>query len=158
MSATLNAGTFARYFHRAGVPAVPVVEIPGRAHPVQALYLEDVLERTGYEVDPRGEYAKKKPKGGGGRGGGDPDGPPPRTEKSLEKALPAFSEATRDSLRVGRPPLPSLCPGARGLPLGVSWGTVRSDAAGGVCVWPALGMPWDNARSDAASGVLLMKA
>ncbi|CAN0377266.1 unnamed protein product, partial [Laminaria digitata] len=48
----------------------PVVEIPGRAHPVTPFYLEDILERTGYMVDPRGDFAFKGAKGGGGGGGG----------------------------------------------------------------------------------------
>lgn len=48
----------------------PVVEIPGRAHPVTPFFLEDVLERTGYMVDPKGDFAVKAPKGGGGGGGG----------------------------------------------------------------------------------------
>lgn len=33
-------------------------------------FLEDVLERTGYMVDPKGDFAVKGPKGGGGGGGG----------------------------------------------------------------------------------------
>ena len=54
-----------------------MVEIPGRAHPVTPFFLEDVLERTGYAVDPRGDYAFKasskasfKGGSGGGRAGG----------------------------------------------------------------------------------------
>ncbi|CAN0413283.1 unnamed protein product, partial [Scytosiphon promiscuus] len=46
MSATLNADMFSDFFGGA-----PVVEIPGRAHPVTPFFLEDVLERTGYMVD-----------------------------------------------------------------------------------------------------------
>ncbi|CAN0127721.1 unnamed protein product, partial [Discosporangium mesarthrocarpum] len=65
MSATLNAGMFSDFFGGA-----PVVEIPGRAHPVTPFFLEDVLERTGYMVDPKGDYAFKGKKGGFGTGGG----------------------------------------------------------------------------------------
>ncbi len=43
MSATLNAALFAGYFR-----GCPVVEIPGRAHPVTALYLEDALQARRY--------------------------------------------------------------------------------------------------------------
>lgn len=47
-----------------------MVEIPGRAHPVTPFFLEDVLERTGYMVDPKGDFAVKGSKGGGRGGGG----------------------------------------------------------------------------------------
>ena len=68
MSATLNAPMFADYFGEC-----PCVSIPGRAHPVQALYLEDAFEHTGYVLEKGSEYAKKEDKnsgGGGGKGGG----------------------------------------------------------------------------------------
>lgn len=42
MSATLNAQAFARYFGHC-----PLAEIPGFTHPVQNLFLEDVLHQTG---------------------------------------------------------------------------------------------------------------
>ena len=45
MSATLNADMFARYFSEYGCPTI---DVPGRTFPVQAFYLEDVLEHTGY--------------------------------------------------------------------------------------------------------------
>ncbi|CAM9706751.1 unnamed protein product, partial [Phaeothamnion confervicola] len=73
MSATLNANLFSRYFgvSAAGAGAgAPMVSIPGRAHPVSALFLEDVMQRTGYVVDPKGDYARKPPRGGRGGGGG----------------------------------------------------------------------------------------
>lgn len=80
MSATLNARTFADYFkgfshatvgaEALGKARPPLVEIPGRAHPVEAFYLEHVLEITGYKVDERGEYALKEAKGGKGKGEG----------------------------------------------------------------------------------------
>ena len=42
MSATLNAPMFADYFG-----GCPCVSIPGRAHPVKALFLEDAFEHSG---------------------------------------------------------------------------------------------------------------
>jgi ATP-dependent RNA helicase DHX36 len=52
MSATLNAEAFSSYFG-----GCPVVSIPGRAHPVTEHRLEDVLQVTGYEVQPGSDYA-----------------------------------------------------------------------------------------------------
>ncbi|KAJ9627878.1 putative ATP-dependent RNA helicase ucp12 [Taxawa tesnikishii (nom. ined.)] len=46
MSATLDAGVFERYF--SATSTVSRVEIQGRTHPVQDLYLDDVLRLTGY--------------------------------------------------------------------------------------------------------------
>ncbi|KAJ1540244.1 hypothetical protein HK405_011580, partial [Cladochytrium tenue] len=43
MSATIDSDTFSRYFDDA-----PVLSIPGFTHPVTDLYLEDVLQVTGY--------------------------------------------------------------------------------------------------------------
>jgi HrpA-like RNA helicase len=48
MSATMDAGAFATYFARRGAPPVPVLDVPGFAHPVRDVYLEDVLALTGY--------------------------------------------------------------------------------------------------------------
>ncbi|KAK1374158.1 RNA helicase [Heracleum sosnowskyi] len=45
MSATLNAELFSNFFGGA-----PVIHIPGFTHPVRALFLEDVLEITGYKL------------------------------------------------------------------------------------------------------------
>ena len=52
MSATLNAQVFADYFQQFNPY---LAEIPGRAHPVQAFYLEDALALTGLRVDAREE-------------------------------------------------------------------------------------------------------
>jgi len=90
MSATLNAALFAGYFADAvgegqvasvgssvatkrerakrAAELVPTVSIPGRTHPVQAYYLEDIFQITGHEIDPNGDYAIKT-KGGGGAPG-----------------------------------------------------------------------------------------
>ena len=54
MSATLNAQVFADYFRQFDPY---LAEIPGRAHPVQAFYLEDALALTGLRVDARDECA-----------------------------------------------------------------------------------------------------
>lgn len=43
MSATINANQFSSYFNNC-----PIYHIPGFTHPVEELYLEDVLERTGF--------------------------------------------------------------------------------------------------------------
>jgi HrpA-like RNA helicase len=66
MSATLNAALFSNYFG-----GCPWIEIPGFTHPVTEHYLEDILELTGYVVDPTGDYAKEgaseeRHAGGGG--------------------------------------------------------------------------------------------
>ena len=66
MSATLNAAMFAGYF-----TGCPVVSIPGRAHPVTALFLEDAFEHSGYVLEEFSEFAKKPDQKGGGKGGGD---------------------------------------------------------------------------------------
>ena len=54
MSATLNADAFANYF-----TGCPIVSIPGRAFPVEENRLEDILQLTGYVVDPNSDYAHK---------------------------------------------------------------------------------------------------
>jgi HrpA-like RNA helicase len=46
MSATLNAETFAKYFMDA-----PCLHIPGFTHPVDIAFLEEVVDRTGYEIE-----------------------------------------------------------------------------------------------------------
>jgi len=53
MSASMEAARFAAYFAGA-----PVLEIPGFTHPVEDLYMEDVVERTGF----RFERLPRKPK------------------------------------------------------------------------------------------------
>eukprot|EP00730_Choanoeca_flexa_P019085 TRINITY_DN9308_c0_g1_i3.p1 TRINITY_DN9308_c0_g1~~TRINITY_DN9308_c0_g1_i3.p1 ORF type:complete len:1030 (+),score=236.99 TRINITY_DN9308_c0_g1_i3:221-3091(+) len=52
MSATLNAETFATYFGDAAI-----VDIEGRSFPVTPFYLEDALQLTRYEIDPKSIYA-----------------------------------------------------------------------------------------------------
>jgi HrpA-like RNA helicase len=53
MSATLNADLFSGYFG-----SVPVIEIPGRTFPVEQYFLEDILERTGYNIEPHSKFAR----------------------------------------------------------------------------------------------------
>lgn len=53
MSATLNANIFSDYFGN-----VPVLEIPGRTHPVDQIFLEDILEITNYVFDESSQYAR----------------------------------------------------------------------------------------------------
>ncbi|XP_043228937.1 ATP-dependent DNA/RNA helicase DHX36-like, partial [Amphibalanus amphitrite] len=57
MSATINSAEFSAYFNNC-----PMAHIPGRAFPVEAFYLEDVLQMTGFQFFP----------GGGSQGGGRP--------------------------------------------------------------------------------------
>lgn len=45
MSATINADLFSKYFGNA-----PTIHIPGFTHPVAELFLEDILEKTGYSI------------------------------------------------------------------------------------------------------------
>lgn len=53
MSATLNANLFAGYFG-----SVPVIDIPGRTFPVDQIFLEEIIDMTGYCVEPRSQFAK----------------------------------------------------------------------------------------------------
>lgn len=54
MSATLNASLFSNYFRGA-----PVLDIPGRTFPVEQLFLEDILERTGYVLEPDSQFCRR---------------------------------------------------------------------------------------------------
>lgn len=58
MSATLNASLFSNYFNNA-----PVLEIPGRTFPVEQIFLEDILERTGFVLEPDSMYCRRLNKG-----------------------------------------------------------------------------------------------
>jgi HrpA-like RNA helicase len=62
MSATLQAEQIVKYFEgvpstvggtdtEAAVSQIPVVHVEGRAHAVQAFYLEDALAWTGFELE-----------------------------------------------------------------------------------------------------------
>lgn len=53
MSATLDADKIAGYFG-----GCPVISIPGRTFPVESVYLEDIVEQTGYVLEPDSEYAR----------------------------------------------------------------------------------------------------
>jgi len=54
MSATVNADLFSNYFG-----GVPVLDIPGRTFPVEAVFLEDVLALTRYTLEENSPYARK---------------------------------------------------------------------------------------------------
>lgn len=54
MSATLNAALFSNYFGHA-----PVLEIPGRTYPVEQLFMEDILERSGFVLEPDSQYCRR---------------------------------------------------------------------------------------------------
>lgn len=54
MSATLNSKLFSEYFSGA-----PVLTIQGRTFPVQQIFLEDIIERSGFVLEPDTQYSKK---------------------------------------------------------------------------------------------------
>nr|CAD7460813.1 unnamed protein product [Timema tahoe] len=54
MSATLNADLFSEYFNK-----VPTLHIEGRTFPVTQLFLEDILESTGYVLEEYSKYARR---------------------------------------------------------------------------------------------------
>jgi len=58
MSATLNAKLFSDYFSTKTVKT-PILEIPGFTFPVQELYLEDLLEKTGYLI-PEDQHSENR--------------------------------------------------------------------------------------------------
>eukprot|EP00210_Caulerpa_lentillifera_P002836 g2710.t1 len=55
MSATLDSDSFSAYFSNA-----PTIHIPGFMHPVQELFLEDVLEKTGYQISASDKHLDRK--------------------------------------------------------------------------------------------------
>lgn len=57
MSATINAEAFAHYFNDC-----PVFNVSGRTFPVDAYFLEDAIEATGYLMEEDSEYAMRKQK------------------------------------------------------------------------------------------------
>ncbi|KAF8971290.1 hypothetical protein BGZ46_010342, partial [Entomortierella lignicola] len=54
MSATINSEFFSGYFDNC-----PVIEIPGFTHPVEELYMEQIVARTGHTPDFRGSNVKR---------------------------------------------------------------------------------------------------
>ena len=56
MSATIDTTLFSRYFNDC-----PIVEVPGRAYPVQEYYLEDCIQLTQFMPPP--DTRKKNKKG-----------------------------------------------------------------------------------------------
>lgn len=67
MSATIDTTLFSKYFNDC-----PVIEVQGRAFPVQQYFLEDCVQLTKFV--PSMENTRKR-KGGGGGGDDDEDGP-----------------------------------------------------------------------------------
>lgn len=59
MSATVEAELFASYFKEKLQNDISIVDIPGFTFPVQELYLEDVLELTGYKISRNSPYTIK---------------------------------------------------------------------------------------------------
>lgn len=45
-----------------------MVTVPGKTHPVENLFLEDIFESTGHRISVGGEYAIRAQRGGGGGG------------------------------------------------------------------------------------------
>merc|ERR1719232_1390843 len=54
MSATIDTTLFSSYFNEC-----PIIEVPGRAHPVQEYYLEDCIQMTNF-VPPPSDRKRKK--------------------------------------------------------------------------------------------------
>nr|POF13657.1 putative atp-dependent rna helicase ucp12 [Quercus suber] len=80
MSATLDADVFEKYF--AGLSKVGKVEIEGRTHPVQDIYLDHIVQATGFgsrELDAEAEDVDQAddfdPRTNVGNGGGGSDAP-----------------------------------------------------------------------------------
>lgn len=59
MSATAEAHLFESYFTGIGCKNPPVISIPGFTHPVQDFFLEDIIEKTQYQLSKSSKWAKK---------------------------------------------------------------------------------------------------
>lgn len=98
MSATIDTSMFSAYFGNC-----PVIEIPGRAHPVTQLFLEDCIEMTGF-VPPPADSRKRKSNddddGGGGLGGAENGGDDDECDQNLNKVINmgTYSAATHSSM------------------------------------------------------------
>jgi HrpA-like RNA helicase len=134
MSATMDAQLFVRYFQSSHVDKSdrdarsasklpsppPVISVPGFVYPVEELYLEDILERSGYA--PRGAKGWRNAgtgdvdgtastRGGEGNDGGsgddDDDGPDPQDDGSKavmpyaldNRSREKYSRFTQESLQ-----------------------------------------------------------
>ncbi|XP_075220510.1 dosage compensation regulator mle isoform X1 [Lycorma delicatula] len=75
MSATIDTSLFSRYFNDC-----PVVEVPGRAFPVQAYFLEDCVQMLSFVPPPDTRKRKSGSKN-------DDDGVPEESEDNLNKAV-----------------------------------------------------------------------
>lgn len=80
MSATIDTTLFSKYFNDC-----PVIEIPGRAFPVQQYFLEDCVELTNFV--PSMENSRKRKGGGGGGDDDDEGGNPEDADENLNKVI-----------------------------------------------------------------------
>lgn len=55
MSATVDADKISAFF-----AGCPIIQVPGRTFPVDVLYLEDAIERTGWSIPEDSPYAKRR--------------------------------------------------------------------------------------------------
>lgn len=55
MSATVESDKISSFFG-----GCPVIHVPGRTFPVDALYLEDAIEHTGWSISEDSPYAKRR--------------------------------------------------------------------------------------------------
>lgn len=55
MSATVDSDKISSFFG-----GCPVIHVPGRTFPVNVLYIEDAIERTGWSISEDSPYAKRR--------------------------------------------------------------------------------------------------
>lgn len=90
MSATIDTTLFSKYFNNC-----PVIEIPGRAYPVEQYFLEDCIEKTHF-VPP---LESRKRKSGGNSKDDEDNGAPDDGEENLNKIISGnYSESTKNVL------------------------------------------------------------
>ncbi|XP_057805319.1 DExH-box ATP-dependent RNA helicase DExH1 isoform X2 [Salvia miltiorrhiza] len=94
MSATINAELFSKYFGNA-----PTTHIPGLTFPVKELYLEDLLEKTRYTVQPESDNLPRNSRRGRRQQESSKD---PLTElfenADIDVLYKSYSASTRQSL------------------------------------------------------------
>ena len=98
MSATLNASLFATYFKEF---SPFVATIPGRAHPVEAFFLEDALALTRLKIDARHECAVgsfKSKQASRGTKRGEESGVVGLTKREWARRLPDYGDDVHASL------------------------------------------------------------
>lgn len=55
MSATVDSDKISNFFG-----GCPIIHVPGRTFPVDVLYLEGAIERTGWSISEDSPYAKRR--------------------------------------------------------------------------------------------------